>query len=102
MARCTNVSTDYMTPLFEWPNNDRWIIDRMLFLMSLQDHAFEVYYSPGGTTVEEIMENYRNSFSRELSDLHYRYPSHFAVANKQRVETWFPKLEDINGDASIC
>lgn len=102
MSRNTTVSTDCMVPLTEWTKNDRWIADRMLFLMSLQDFAPNMFYSAEGSTIEEILDNYQNSFSRELMDLELKYPKHFRFANHMRVETWFPHKEELSGDTGIC
>lgn len=71
----------------QWNKTQKWIINRILFLMHLQDKNSERFYG-GDLDAFEQMENElllfqvsKDSFSPELRELHKRHQTLFAKTN---------------------
>ena len=84
---CTHVSTESLEHLYAYPNNDRWIADRALFLMSVFDRMPE-YFFADGQTINEYMDRFNKSLSHELLTIREKYPKHYAFAYKKAIENW--------------
>ena len=87
--KSTHLETESLEPLdiLKYPNNQAWVVSRCMFLLSMKNDCPHYFFSPDGKTVDEMMELFKRSLSRELMDIRDHYPKVYAYAMKD-LEVW--------------
>lgn len=66
---------DYLSPYKakDWTNSKKWLHNRCLFLLSLQDRNPVVFYGADEDTPEEQYQAWLHSYARELNTIKTQY-----------------------------